>query len=193
MIHATIKFHIPCRIGIVFSTYDPNKVDEGQKKVKEISPEVTKDVFAWTYADMTGIPRTIMVGGKPFYTEHKLNEYKHIKLVKQKKCGLAPEQNEATCKEVDELTKVGILREVMYQTWVANPVMVKKSDGGWRMCVDFTNIYKACPKDCYPLPKIDWKVESLSGFQLKCFLDAYKGYHQMQMAKGNEDKTAFFT
>ncbi|GJX02884.1 reverse transcriptase domain-containing protein [Tanacetum coccineum] len=71
--------------------------------------------------------------------------------------------------------------------------MVKQSDGGWRMCVDFTDINKACPKDCYPLPEIDWKVESLSGFRLKCFLDAYKGYHQIQIAEGDEDKTAIFT
>ncbi|GKB16137.1 reverse transcriptase domain-containing protein [Tanacetum coccineum] len=70
--------------------------------------------------------------------------------------------------------------------------MVKKNDGGWRMCVDFTDINKACPKDCYPLPEIDWKIESLAGFRLKCFLDAYKGYHQIQMAEGDEDKTAFF-
>ncbi|GJT54976.1 hypothetical protein Tco_0990030 [Tanacetum coccineum] len=86
----------------------------------------------------------------------------------------------------------GILRKVKDQTWVANPVMVKKSDKGWRMCVDFTDINKACPKDCYPLSEIDWKVESLSGFWLKCFLDAYKGYHQIQMAE-DEEKTAFFT
>ncbi|GJW08672.1 reverse transcriptase domain-containing protein [Tanacetum coccineum] len=75
----------------------------------------------------------------------------------------------------------------------ANPVMGKKSDGGWRMCVDFTDINKACPKDCYPLPEIDWKVESLSGFRLKCFLDVYKGYHQIQMVEGGEDNIAFFT
>ncbi|GKA38655.1 reverse transcriptase domain-containing protein [Tanacetum coccineum] len=60
------------------------------------------------------------------------------------------------------------------------------------MCVDFTGINKAYPKDGYPLPEIDWKVESLLGFQLKCFLDAYKGYHQIQMAKEDEDKTTFF-
>ncbi|GJR49156.1 reverse transcriptase domain-containing protein [Tanacetum coccineum] len=84
------------------------------------------------------------------------------------------------------------MKKVKHQTWVANLVMVKKSDGGWRMCVDFININKACPKDCYPLPEIDWKVESLSGFRLKCFLDAYKGYHQIQMAEGDEDKTIFF-
>ncbi|GKE26311.1 reverse transcriptase domain-containing protein [Tanacetum coccineum] len=61
------------------------------------------------------------------------------------------------------------------------------------MCGDFKHINKACPKDCYPLPEIDWKVESLSGFRQKCFLDAYKGYHQIQMAEGDGDKTTFFT
>nr|GEY65266.1 hypothetical protein [Tanacetum cinerariifolium] len=106
----------------------------------------------------TGILRTIVVGGKPFNTKHKLNKYKHIELVKQKKRGLAPERNEAACKEVDKLTNAGILQEVKYQTWVANPVV----------------------------------VESLSGFQLKCFLDAYKGYHQKQMTEGDEDNTSFF-
>ncbi|GJY84156.1 reverse transcriptase domain-containing protein [Tanacetum coccineum] len=66
---------------------------------------------------------SIMVGGKPFNMEHKLNEYNHIEPVKQKKRGLAHERNEAACKEVDELTKAGILREVKYQTWIDNPVI----------------------------------------------------------------------
>ena len=52
---------------------------------------------------------------------------------------------------------------------------------------------KACPKDCYPLPEIDWKVESLCGYTFKCFLDAYEGYHQIQMAVEDEEKTAFNT
>ncbi|GJU31040.1 reverse transcriptase domain-containing protein [Tanacetum coccineum] len=71
--------------------------------------------------------------------------------------------------------------------------MVKKHDGSWRMCVDFKDLNKACPKDGYPLSEIDWKVESLCGFPFKCFLDAYKGYHQIQMAKEEEEKTAFIT
>nr|GEW45142.1 hypothetical protein [Tanacetum cinerariifolium] len=58
---------------------------------------------------------------------------------------------------------------------------------------DFKDLNKACPKDGYPLPEIDWKVESLCEFSFKCFLDAYKGYHQIQMAKENEEKTAFIT
>ncbi|GJZ80857.1 reverse transcriptase domain-containing protein [Tanacetum coccineum] len=141
---------------------------------------------------MTGIPRTIMVEGKPFNTEHKLNEYNHVKPIKQNKRGLGPDRNMAACKETEELTKAGILWKVKHQTWVANPVMVKKSDGGWIMYVDFTDINKACPNDCYPLLEIDWKIESLSGFRLKYFLDAYKGYHQIQMAEEDKDKTAFY-
>ncbi|GJV99611.1 reverse transcriptase domain-containing protein [Tanacetum coccineum] len=68
-----------------------------------------------------------------------------------------------------------------------------KHDGTWRMCVDFKDLNNACPKDCYPLPEIDWKVESLCGYPFKCFLDAYKGYHQIKMAKEDEEKTAFIT
>nr|GEU79428.1 reverse transcriptase domain-containing protein [Tanacetum cinerariifolium] len=62
-----------------------------------------------------------------------------------------------------------------------------------RMCVDFKDLNKAFPKDGYPLPEIDWKVESLCGFPFKCFLDAYKGYHQIQKAEEDEEKTAFIT
>ncbi|GJS37780.1 reverse transcriptase domain-containing protein [Tanacetum coccineum] len=71
--------------------------------------------------------------------------------------------------------------------------MVKKHDASWRMCVDFTDLNKAFPQECYPLPEIDWKVESLCGYPFKCFLDAYKGYHQIQMAEQDEEKMAFHT
>ncbi|GKB01514.1 reverse transcriptase domain-containing protein, partial [Tanacetum coccineum] len=93
--------------------------------------------------------------------------------------------NWITCHGSGKLSKKSVM--------VSNPVMVKKSDGSWRMCVDFTDLNKACPQDCYPLPEIDWKVESLCGYPFKCFLDAYKGYHQIQMAKDDEEKTAFHT
>ncbi|GJT41288.1 reverse transcriptase domain-containing protein [Tanacetum coccineum] len=85
------------------------------------------------------------------------------------------------------------MREVYYHDWLSHPFMVKKHDGSWRMCVDFTDLNKVCPLDCYPLPEIDWKVESLCSYPYKCFLDAYKGYHQIQMAESDEEKTAFHT
>ncbi|GJU47066.1 reverse transcriptase domain-containing protein [Tanacetum coccineum] len=85
--------------------------------------------------------------------------------------------------EILKLVEAGIIREVHYHDWLSNPVMVRKHDNSWRICVEFKDLNKACPKDGYPLSEIDWKVESLCGFPFKCFLDAYKGYHQIQMAK----------
>ncbi|XP_071727716.1 uncharacterized protein [Rutidosis leptorrhynchoides] len=69
----------------------------------------------------------------------------------------------------------------------------KKPDGSWRMCIDFKDLNEACPKDNYPLPEIDLKVESLHAFLYKCFLDAARGYHRIPMAKEDADKTAFHT
>ncbi|KAD4586584.1 hypothetical protein E3N88_24185 [Mikania micrantha] len=71
--------------------------------------------------------------------------------------------------------------------------MVQKSDGTWRMCIYYKDLNRACPKDNYPLPEIDLKVDSLAEFPVKCFLDAYKVYHQVQMAEEDENKTAFHT
>jgi hypothetical protein len=60
------------------------------------------------------------------------------------------------------------------------------------MCIDFTSLNKVCPKDSYPLPEINQKIEPLEGFKFKCFLDSYKGYHQIQMAQEDEEKTSFY-
>ncbi|XP_027166062.1 uncharacterized protein LOC113766031 [Coffea eugenioides] len=86
-----------------------------------------------------------------------------------------------------------MIHEVQYPTWLSNPVMVKKDVGGWRMCVDFTDLNKACPKDCYPLPRIDALVDSAMGHEILCFLDAFKGYHQIEMSEEDQEKTAFYT
>ncbi|GKD58849.1 putative reverse transcriptase domain-containing protein, partial [Tanacetum coccineum] len=134
---------------------------------------------------MTGIPRAI--------TEHRLDTYPHIEPKVQKKRSLAPDRRKVVTDEVNEWHKAGIVRRVRYPSWVANPVLVKKVDRSWRMCIDFKDLNKACPKDLYPLPEIDWKIESLMGFKYKCFLDAYKGYHQIHMTKNDEEKTAFHT
>ncbi|GJR85835.1 hypothetical protein Tco_0209846 [Tanacetum coccineum] len=143
------------------------------------------DIFAWKPADITGVPRHI--------AKHRLNVREGCSPVRQKKRGQAADRNQALHEEVGKLVEARIMKEVHYHDWLSNPVMVKKHDDSWRMCVDFKDLNKACPKDGYPLPEIDWKVESLCGFPFKCFLDAYKGYHQIQMAKEDEEKTAFIT
>ncbi|GJR30586.1 reverse transcriptase domain-containing protein [Tanacetum coccineum] len=134
---------------------------------------------------MTGVPRSI--------AEHCLNIQEGCPPVRQKKRGQTPKRNKAIKEEVEKLVDAGIMKEVHYHSWLSNPVMVKKHDGTWRMCVDFKDLNNACPKGCYPLPEIDWKIESLCGYPFKCFLDTYKGYHQIKMAKEDEEKMAFTT
>nr|KYP52107.1 Uncharacterized protein K02A2.6 [Cajanus cajan] len=85
----------------------------------------------------------------------------------------------------------GHVREIQYPTWLANVVMVRKSSGKWRMCTDFTDLNKACPKGSYPLPNIDCLVDGASGYELLRFMDAYSGYNQIRMHPADEDKTAF--
>ncbi|GJT87703.1 reverse transcriptase domain-containing protein [Tanacetum coccineum] len=111
---------------------------------------------------------TTHVGGEAFNTEHRVNELKHLDPVKQKKKSLAPKRNQAIHIQVKELTHANILREVKYQTWVSNPVIVKKADRRWKLCVDFTDINKACPKEHHPLPVAEQKVEDLHRHRLKC-------------------------
>lgn len=74
------------------------------------------------------------------------------------------DRNKAINAKVAKLTTASILEEAVCPTWIANPVMVKKHDGMWRMCIDYSNLNNACPKDCYPLLEIDQKVGSLHGF-----------------------------
>ncbi len=69
--------------------------------------------------------------------------------------------------------------------------MVRKANEKWRMCVDFTDLNKECPKDHFPLPRIHQLVDSIAGCELLSFLDAYSGYHQISMVKEDEEKTAF--
>ena len=103
------------------------------------------------------------------------------------------ERQEFITEEIRKLEVTGLVREVLHPTWLANPVVVRKANGKWTMCTDYTDINKACPKDPFPLPRIDQIVVSTAGCDLLSFLDAYSGYHQIFMAKEDEEKTAFIT
>ena len=106
-----------------------------------------QDVFAWKREDMPVIDRKII--------QHRFNVNPECKPVQQKQRIFAPKRNNAVTEEVEKLLGADFIKEVFYPNWLANVVMVKKSNGKWRMCVDFTNLNKACPKDSFPLPRID--------------------------------------
>ena len=83
--------------------------------------------------------------------------------------------------------------EVFYPEWLANPVLVMKKNKAWRMCIDYTCLNKACPKDPFALPHIDQVIDSTAGCELLSFLDATAGYHQIKLAVEDQIKTAFIT
>jgi hypothetical protein len=88
----------------------------------------------------------------------------------------------------------GFIRELLHPEWLANPILVlKKNKVDWRMCVDYTNLNKHCSKDPLGLPRIDQVVDSTAGCSMLSFLDYYSGYHQISLAKEDEEKTAFIT
>ena len=93
--------------------------------------------------------------------------------------------------ETKKLLDAGFIREVTHPEWVANVVLVKKANGKYRMCVNYTDINKACPKDNYPLRTINQLVDSTTYHQLYSFIDAAQGYHQIPMKKEDEEKTSF--
>ena len=105
----------------------------------------------------------------------------------------APEQDNAINEEVQKLTTSKFIREVYYPDWLANVVMIKKANGKWRICVDFTDLNKACLKDSYPLPRINQLVDSIMGHKLLSFMDAFSGYNQIRMDKVDQEKTSFIT
>ena len=105
----------------------------------------------------------------------------------------APEKENAIKEEVQKLTATEFIREIYYPDQLANIIMVKKANGKWRICVDFTDLNKTCPKDSYPLPRIDQLVDSTSGHRLLSFMDAFFGYNLIRMDEADQEKTSFIT
>ena len=135
---------------------------------------------------MPGIPREL--------AEHALNVNPEAKPIKQSLRRFSEPKRKAMSTEVHRLTKAGFIREIKEATWVANPVMVPKKDtDALRMCIDFTDLNKHCPKDHFPLPRIDQIVDSTAGCALLSFLDAYSGYNQIKLKVEDQELTAFIT
>jgi hypothetical protein len=98
---------------------------------------------------------------------------------KQRLRKMSDKKTEATKAEVHRLLEANFIEPITYPTWLANVVMVQKKSSKWCMCIDFTNLNKACPKDNFPLPRIDKIVDSVAECEvmslLDCFLRAPRG------------------
>ena len=132
-----------------------------------------RDIFAWKPFDMPGVPREL--------AEHSLNVDPQFKPVRQYLRRFNEERRKAIGEEVARLLAARFIIEVFHPEWLANPVLVLKKNGTWRMCVDYTDLNKACPSDHFALPRIDQIIDAMAGCESLCFLDAYSGYHQIKM------------
>ena len=103
------------------------------------------------------------------------------------------EKIKAISEEVARLLATEFIHEIYHLEWLVNVVMVPKKDKSLRMCIDFKHINRACPKDHFPLPRIDQIVDSIAGCERLSFLDAYSRYHQIRLFGPDEIKTAFIT
>ena len=141
------------------------------------------DVFAWSHEDMPDINLSVII--------HRLNIDPTYKHVIQKHCGFNLKQHTAISEEVSKLFKAKFIREAHYPEWLANVMMVKKANRKWRICINYTNLNKAYPKDSFPLLRIDQLVDATAGHKLLSSMDAHFGYNHIRMCPDDEDKTTF--
>ena len=134
-----------------------------------------------------------MVRISPTVASHRLNVLPTTKPVRQRVGRFHPNRHQSIQSEVDNLLVVGFIREVKYPEWLANVVVVPKKGGKWRVCIDYTYLNEACPKDNFPLPQIDQIVDAIAGHGILSFLDAFFGYHQIPMHPPNTEKITFIT
>ena len=124
---------------------------------------------------------------------HHLNINPSVLSKRQPPWHSSKEYSDAVKEEMLNLKRAGAIKEVFYLEWLANRVMVKKKSGKWWVCVDFTDLNKACPKDPFPLPRIDQLVDATAGHSQMSFLYAFQGYHKTPLARGDQVKTSFVT
>lgn len=147
-------------------------------------PRKNKDVFAWKPSDRTGISPKIAI---------QLNISPDAKPVKQKRRHFGAEKHRIIEKEVKKLLEAGHIRKIQFPLWLSNAVLVKISVDKWRMCIDFRDLNKTCPKDHYPLPRIDQLVDSTAGCEMLSMMDASQGYHQIGLRPTDQPKVSFIT
>lgn len=132
---------------------------------------------------MTGINISIIA--------HKLAVDPKVNPIKQKWRKFTSERNQIINEEVQESSEesYGSISEI--PIIVSQYGCVMKKNGKWRVCIDYCDLNKSCPKDLFPLPHIDTMVDATAGHELLKFMDAFSGYNQIKMDPGDQEKTAF--
>ena len=150
-------------------TYVSSLLSREERARLQQTLQANADVFTWTHSNMIGI--------NPVHASHKLNVVSSTGYVRQRVRRSHLDRHQVIQAEVDILLKVGFIREVKYPEWLANVVVVSKKGGKWRVYVEYTDLNDACPKDSFPLPRINQIVDALAEHGMLSFLNAFSGYH----------------
>ena len=158
-----------------------------EKEIKNLKELLTKfqEVFAWSYEDMPRID--------PEIAQHHIDAHAHMVPIKQRLRHMRTKWLLKIKEEVTKQLKVGFIKPVHQAKWIDNVVPIPKKDGKVRMCVDFRDLNKACPKDDFPFPHIDVLVDNIAGSALMSFMDGFSGYNQIKMALRDMTKSTSTT
>ena len=134
-----------------------------------------------------------MTGISPTHASHKLNVAPSTKPVRQKVRRFHPDRHLVIQTEVDNLMQNGFIRVVKYPECLATVVVVLKKGNQWRVCVDYTDLNDACPKDSFPLPRIDQIVDASVGHGMLSFTGCLLGISPDPHTPLDAEKTSFIT
>ena len=140
-------------------------------------------MFSWSYEEIPGIDPSIV--------EHEIWTYPDAKLVRQKLRPVNPRKAVAVKAEVEKMLKFGFIYPIDLTEWVSKHVPIDKNQGTIRVCTDFRDLNKACPKDNYPTPFIDQIIDACAGSKVFLFMDGFSGYNHIQIKPEDQHKIAF--
>jgi hypothetical protein len=144
-----------------------------------------RDIFAWSYKDLKGIP--------PAIVQHSIPLIPGTQPVRQRERRMNPRLQLIVKAELEKLLEVGFIKPVEITDWVSPMVLVKKKNGKLRVCIDYRRLNKATQKDHFPLPFVNQILDEVAGHELYTFLDGYSGYNQVSIHPDDYHKTAFTT
>jgi hypothetical protein len=142
-----------------------------------------KDVFAWTYKDLKGIPLEL--------AQHRIELDTTILSAHQAKYRLDPNYAIMVEQDIDKLLAVGFIESIEEATWLSPIILVPQKNGKLKICINFKKLNAATKKDPYPLPFTYEVLNTIIGYETYSFLDGYSGYHQISIAPKDRYKTTF--
>jgi hypothetical protein len=182
-ISPTLPLDISIKPGVVANVHIGDLCSTNEVVTYKLLFQEFHDIFMWSYKEMPNIDPVIVV--------HEINTYPGAKPIRQRLHQIHPHKEVAIKIEVEKLLKDGFIYLVAFTDWVSNLVPVNKKQGTIRVCIDYRDINKACPKDNFPTPFVDQIVDDCARSEIFSLMDGFSGYNQINILPADQHKTAF--